>query len=257
MILSQEDLNNPDSVYFIPEDLDILVTDGTTFDLSDPLQRNIWLSIRDNDLIVPTRDQRDANGNFVIDGDKRRYGIAELWVDVPGEESEKSVNRIKEITKAWNYIEKDSMAGRLTKCKLLGRNMTNAPESDVTDYLYQRAQKSPKTIIELYTSSDMHLKLLFIDATERFKIIKKSGMWTYGDTILGATEDAVIMFWKTPANKRILDMITADTYPEYLQGRPVQNDDVPTTEDPVEDTVPEAPKSKTVTPAKSTVKGRK
>lgn len=223
MILSEADMRNPESAYFIPEDMDIVVTDGTTFDLSDPLQRNKWLAIKDSDLIVPTRDAKDEHGNLIIDGDKRRYGLAELWVDVPGEQSEKSVNRKKLITKAWTYIENDSVSGRLTKCKLLGRVMRNAPDSDVMDYLYQKAEKSPATVIELYTSSDMALKLLIIDAKDRNKIIKKNGMFMYGDNILGATDDAVIQFCKTPANKKVLDMLKADVYPEYA--RQTENED--------------------------------
>ena len=223
MILSEADMRNPESAYFIPEDMDIVVTDGTTFDLSDPLQRNKWLAIKDSDLIVPTRDAKDEHGNLIIDGDKRRYGLAELWVDIPGEQSEKSVNRKKLITKAWTYIENDSVSGRLTKCKLLGRVMRNAPDSDVMDYLYQKAEKSPATVIELYTSSDMALKLLIIDAKDRNKIIKKNGMFMYGDNILGATDDAVIQFCKTPANKKVLDMLKADVYPEYV--RQAENED--------------------------------
>ena len=223
MILSEADMRDPESAYFIPEDMDIVVTDGTTFDLSDPLQRNKWLAIKDSDLIVPTRDAKDEHGNLIIDGDKRRYGLAELWVDVPGEQSEKSVNRKKLITKAWTYIENDSVSGRLTKCKLLGRVMRNAPDSDVMDYLYQKAEKSPATVIELYTSSDMALKLLIIDAKDRNKIIKKNGMFMYGDNILGATDDAVIQFCKTPANKKVLDMLKADVYPEYV--RQAENED--------------------------------
>ena len=217
MILSEADMRDPESAYFLPEDMDIVVTDGTTFDLSDPLQRNKWLAIKDSDLIVPTRDAKDEHGNLIIDGDKRRYGLAELWVDIPGEQSEKSVNRKKLITKAWTFIENDSVEGRLTKCKLLGRVMRNAPASDVMDYLYQKAEKSPATIIELYTSSDMALKLLIIDAKDRNKIIKKNGMFMYGDNILGATDDAVIQFCKTPANKAVLDMLKADVYPEYAR----------------------------------------
>lgn len=223
MILSEADMRDPKSAYFIPEDMDIVVTDGTTFDLSDPLQRNKWLAIKDSDLIVPTRDAKDEHGNLIIDGDKRRYGLAELWVDVPGEQSEKSVNRKKLITKAWTYIENDSVSGRLTKCKLLGRVMRNAPDSDVMDYLYQKAEKSPATVIELYTSSDMALKLLIIDAKDRNKIVKKNGMFMYGDNILGATDDAVIQFCKTPANKKVLDMLKADVYPEYA--RQTENED--------------------------------
>lgn len=39
------------------------------------------------------------------------------------------------------YIEGDTDQGRLTKVKLLGKSMRNAPSSDIQDYLYQRADK--------------------------------------------------------------------------------------------------------------------
>ena len=215
MILSQDELNDPNREYFIPEDLDIVVTDGTTFNLADPLQRNKWLSIKDSDLIVPSRDARNSAGDLYIDGNKRRYGIAELYIDIPGEESERSVSKKQKITKAWTYIGKDSKNGRLTKCKILGKYMDNAPDSDVEDYLYQRAEKNPDEIIELYTSSDMSLKLLLLDAKQKGVIIKKDGMFVYGDALLGATDDAVLIFFKTPANKRVLDQIIIEVYPEY------------------------------------------
>lgn len=40
MVLSEKEQNDPKSKYFIPEDMDIVVTEGTTFDLSDPLEYN-------------------------------------------------------------------------------------------------------------------------------------------------------------------------------------------------------------------------
>jgi hypothetical protein len=215
MILSQDEMNSPERDYFIAEDADIIITDGTQFDLSDPYQRNLWRCIENSDQIAPTRDARDKNGNLFIDGNKTRYGMAEFYVDVPGEESERSVSKKQKITKAWTYIGEDSKNGRLTKCKILGKHMNNAPDSDVEDYLYQRAEKNPDEIIELYTSGDMSLKLLLIDAKERGVILKKDGMFVYADTLLGATDDAVIIFFKTPANKRILDQIKFEVYPEY------------------------------------------
>lgn len=215
MILSQDEMNSPERDYFIAEDADIVITDGTQFDLSDPYQRNLWRCIENSDQIAPTRDARDKNGNLFIDGNKTRYGMAEFYVDVPGEESERSVSKKQKITKAWTYIGSDSKNGRLTKCKILGKHMNNAPDSDVEDYLYQRAEKNPDEIIELYTSGDMSLKLLLIDAKERGVILKKDGMFVYADTLLGATDDAVIIFFKTPANKRVLDQIKFEVYPEY------------------------------------------
>ena len=235
MILSQDEMNSPERDYFIAEDADIIITDGTQFDLSDPYQRNLWRCIENSDQIAPTRDARDRNGNLFIDGNKTRYGMAEFYVDIPGEESERSVSKKQKITKAWTYIGGDSKNGRLTKCKILGKHMNNAPDSDVEDYLYQRAEKNPDEIIELYTSGDMSLKLLLIDAKERGVILKKDGMFVYADTLLGATDDAVIIFFKTPANKRILDQIKFEVYPEYAPVSKIEEVLEPTEpEEPVE-----------------------
>lgn len=216
MILSEAERNNPDSQYFIREDADIVVTDGTTFNLDNPLERNKWLAIKDSDLIVPTRDARDSEGNLLIDGNKQRYGIAELWVDVPGQESEKTVNKKREINRAWTYISNDSADGRLTKCKLLGKNMRNAPTPDVEAFLYEIAEKNPKQIIDLYTNGDTALRLLFIDARDKRVLKQKEGLFVYADTILGSSEEAVLYFFKLPNNQKIVDMIKYETYPEYV-----------------------------------------
>lgn len=170
----------------------------------------------ESELIVPARDAKDENGNLIIDGDKKRYGLAELWVDIPGQESEKSVSRRKLITKACTYIENDSIDGRLTKVKLLGKGMRNAPSSDIEDFLYHEAEKNPNLIIELYTSADSALKILLIDAKGRNVIRMDRGLWQYADNALGATDDAVILFFKQPANKRVLDSIKMETYPELV-----------------------------------------
>jgi hypothetical protein len=218
MILSEAERNDPDSIYFIPEDMDIVVTEGTTFDLDNPYEKNLWEAIKDSELIAPTRDSRDNNGDLIIDGNRYRYGRAELYVDIPGEQSERSVNKRMLITKAWTYIEGDSVDGRLTKCKLLGKNLKHAPSSDVQDYLYTEAEKNPEKIIDLYTNGDTALKLLCDDAKEKGVVKKVGGLYVYGESVLGATDDAMILFFKTAANKAILDLIKRETYPEFIVG---------------------------------------
>ena len=218
MILSEAERNDPNSVYFIPEDMDIVVTEGTTFDLDNPYENNLWEAIKDSELIAPTRDSRDSNVDLIIDGNRYRYGRAELYVDIPGEQSERSVKKRMLVTKAWMYIEQDSIDGRLTKCKLLGKNLKHAPSSDVQDYLYTEAEKNPEKIIDLYTNGDTALKLLCVDAKEKGVVKKVGGLYTYGDAVLGATDDAMILFFKTAANKSILDLIKRETYPEFIVG---------------------------------------
>ena len=217
MVLSDAERNNPESAYFIPEDLDVVVVDGTTFNLADKRQANIWNAIKNHDLFAPSRDARDENGVLLIDGDAKKYGTAELYIDVPGEESERSVSRKKLIMQAFRYVEEDSVDGGLTKCKLLGKNMKYAPSSDVEDYLYQVAEKSPNKIIDLYTNGDTALRLLLIEAKDKNIIRKKNGVLMYGESVLGMTDDAVILFFKTPSNKAIFEEIKKATFPQFVQ----------------------------------------
>lgn len=217
MVLSDAERNDPNHVYFIPEDLDVIVTDGTTFNLADPLQYNTWMAIKDHDLFAPSRDARDSEGILLIDGDAKKYGTAELYVDVPGEESERSVSRKKLIIQAMTLVEKDSVDGRLTKCKLLGKNMRYAPSSDVEDYLYQIAEKEPNRIIDLYTNGDTALRLLLIEAKDKGIIKKKNGVFMYGESVLGMTDDAVINFFKIASNQTVFEEIKRETFPEFIQ----------------------------------------
>lgn len=212
MILSEQELNSDQRDFFIPEDLEIIVTDGTTFDLSNQYQKNIWECIKDSHLIAPERGAKDEHGNLLIDGDIRRYGLAELYVERPGVESKKRVSRIKLVTKAYTFIEQDTSEHRKVICKLLGKSMRNAPDTDIQDYLYQKAEKDPNLIIDIYTSADQALKLLLIDGKQKNIIRTQSGVLIYSDTALGVTDEAAILFLKDPKNKAIYDSIVYEVF---------------------------------------------
>lgn len=212
MILSEQELNSDQRDFFIPEDLEIIVTDGTTFDLSNQYQKNIWECIKDSHLIAPERGAKDEHGNLLIDGDIRRYGLAELYVERPGVESKKRVSRIKLVIKAYTFIEQDTSEHRKVICKLLGKSMRNAPDTDIQDYLYQKAEKDPNLIIDIYTSADQALKLLLIDGKQKNIIRTQSGVLMYSDTALGVTDEAAILFLKDPKNKAIYDSIVYEVF---------------------------------------------
>lgn len=216
MILSPDEANDPKRDYFIPEDMLIEVYGGKTFDLTDPYQKNLWEAIKDNPVIAPERDAKDSHGVSLIDGTKERYGRADFYVEKEGEISQKRVSRIQLVTKAYVFIENDSAAGRLTKCKLLGKAMRNAPDTDIQDYLYSRAEKNPQEIIDLYTGSDQAIKLLIIDAKDNKVISNQSGIWMFSETMLGATDEAIIMYLKNPDNQTILEQIRDLTYPDMV-----------------------------------------
>ena len=77
------------------------------------------------------------------------------------------------------------------------------------------ADKTPEKIIDCYTGGDMNLRMLFIEAKEKHSIVKRNGLYMYGDdVILGANDTAVINWMKEPKNSKNLAMLHKDTFPE-------------------------------------------
>lgn len=206
---------------YIPVNRMFIIEDGKTFDLNDPWQAAEWESIQFSPVIALARDARDAKGNLIIDGDTKRYGIAELYVERPGYVTAKRVNKRRLIHDAETYIITDPQgaAGRLKMAKLLGKNMKNAPDADIEDYLLSIAERDPEKIINLYRGDDINLRLLFIDAKDRGVIYIKNKVYLYSENqiVLGATDDAVITWMKDVRNKKVLELIRRDTYPEMYE----------------------------------------
>ena len=228
IILTQAELEKESrgEAAYIKETEVFVIEDGKTFDLNDIYDNAIWEAIKNCDMIAPDRFAKNDKGEYLIDGtidpkSKRpRYGMAELYVDRPGFEAQRRVSRRKLIVEASNYIMNDERGyeGRLLVAKVLGRDMKNQPNAVVEDYLLSIAEKTPEKIINCYTGGDMQLRMLFIDAKENGVIVKKNGLYLYGDNVtLGATDNAVIEWMKTSKNQKTLALIRKDTYPEMFK----------------------------------------
>lgn len=217
LVLKESERNS--SEIWIAENSVFIIEDGKTFNLNDPHEKAEWESIQHCPLIAMRRDQRDTKNNLIIDGDSRRYGVAELYVERPGFETNKKVSRKRLVHDAEDYIIKDpnGSEGRLKMAKLLGKSMKNAPDADVEDFLMTIASKEPEKIINLYRGDDLVLRLLFIDAKDKKVIYVKNKLYLYGDNqvVLGASDDAVISWMKNPSNKKALELIKRDAYPEF------------------------------------------
>ena len=221
LILSDADRNS--GKYFIKETEQIIVEDGTVFNLDDEIQAATWEAIKNNPMIAPDRWAKGPNGDNLIDGNmdkhstKQRYGIAELYVDRPGLETNRRISRKKKIHQAIDFIinDENGAGGRLTMAKILGKRMYNMPDADVEDYLIQVAEKDPDKIIKLYTGSDTALRIALVDARDKGVIYVKDKMYWYGDTtLLGGTDEAVITWMRNPKNKKLFELIKHDTYPD-------------------------------------------
>ena len=199
------------------------VEDGKTFDLTDPWDNARWEAIRNCPMIADFRGQRDAKGNLIIDGDSKRYGRAELYIERPGVEVQKKISKRQKIHDAESYIFDDpnGAEGRLKVARILGKHMSHASDSDIKDYLLEIASRDPEKIIKLYTGEDLELRTLFLDARDKGVIRSVSGIYVYGDGIsLGGTIDVVISWMRDPRNKKLLESIKRDTYPDLEVSNP-------------------------------------
>lgn len=209
---------------FFPEDHVFEIMSGKTYDLTRAEDKAEWECIKNCKLIAKDRNQRDSSGNLVIDGvaptrnNPGRNGIAELYIDRPGLDTARRISKKKQVYKAETYIYEDEKGydGRVNMALILGKDMSNQPDADVTDYLIRIAERDPEKIINLYTGGDISIRLLFISAKKKHIIYVKNKLYLYGDNIvLGATDDAVIAWFKDPKNKKIVELIEKDTFPEY------------------------------------------
>ena len=69
----------------------------------------------------------------------------------------------------------------------------------------------------MFWSWDTAIRLLFIEARDKNIILYKNKLYTYADSVvLGATDDAAILFLKDPKNANVYKLIKQDTYPELM-----------------------------------------
>lgn len=230
IILTQEEIEKESKglAAYIPETELFVLEDGKSFNLDDVYEQAVWESIKNCDLIAPDRFAKNEKGEYLIDGttdprsSKPRYGTAELYIDRPGFDAQRRVSRRKLIVEASSYIMEDERGyeGRLLVARVLGRDMKNQPNADVEDFLLSIAEKTPEKIINCYTGGDMQLRMLFIDAREKGVIVKKGGLYLYGEdgkVALGATDNAAIEWMKSSKNSKAVTLIRKDTYPDMYE----------------------------------------
>lgn len=226
MILSEKDKEDSSRgvAHFIPVDHIFLIEDGHRLDLKNLYDKSIWEAIKFSNIIAKDRDERDPEGNLIIDGNQRRYGTAELYVERPGEITQRRVSKKQLVFKASQYIYEDSEQNRIKKCQVLGRDLRNAHAADVLDYMISIAEKEPNKIIGMYEDDNWKMHLFVLDAIERGVLKRINGVYTYDeDKLLGGSIEATITFLRDIRYKSLYDSIKRETYPEYWTQQEVDN----------------------------------
>lgn len=226
IIYKEEDKSG--NTIVIPENKVIELYDGKTFDLNDPYDEAEWQAVQNCPLIAISRDQKDASGNYIIDGNSKRYGTAEYYVEVPGKAVNKRVDLSKKRVDAMTHVFDANIGKRRNIAKILGRDMKYSTDGEVTEYLLNYCEKSPETVINVFVGGDLAIRLLLIDAKEKQIITVANGVYYYRskNVILGANDESALMWLKNPKNANIVEFIKIDTYPQmYSDDKLVQSND--------------------------------
>ena len=243
MILSEDDVRamSKGEKHFVPANHVFEIVDGTHFNLDDIVDKANWEAIEHCNWIAKDRFQRDADGNLVVDGGAKRYGVADLYVERIGEITKAKISKKQLIHRACTYVYEDSESERIKKCRVLGRNLSTAVPADVLDYLIDTAEKNPKKILDLYEGEDWKMQLFILDAVDRGVIRRSDGIYKYDDKILGASMESVIILLRDIKFKKLLDSIKRETYPNLLTKQEISTiqseitQGIPHYEDPEED----------------------
>jgi hypothetical protein len=225
MIVSEKEKNS--GRIFIAENERIEIYDGKTFDLTDAFDIAWWDAIKNSRKIALDRGYKNHLGEYVIDGNAKRYGTAEFYVEKPGAEAKLKITKKKLMHKAEQFVLSDTVGGVEQKVRILEKPMKGMPFEDIQTYLISLCEISPEKVIDLYTGGDMQLRILLLDSIDKGVIVHRNKeVYQYGEsTVLGSKQETVIDWMKNPNNSRLLDLIKTETYPElYTKSDEVSSD---------------------------------
>ena len=183
-----------------------VLKDGTTFDLAKEDMRITWEWVRHSPCVCETYEEVQMTPG------------AEFYVYREGQEAEKSLSRKELKFRAQELVMKDNSSNYPLRTKLLGVNMDAEHLNVLKDYLLGEAEKEPQRVISIYESHDLSFRLLLLKAMDKniIQIDSQSGIYTYGNTVLGMTEDSAIHWMQDSSNKNLVTLLEQEANPEYF-----------------------------------------
>ncbi|MCK5788372.1 MAG: hypothetical protein KAH32_05210 [Chlamydiia bacterium] len=187
----------------------IVIKDGVTFDLNDTQDLADWLWVKHSIHIAKDFDAAQS--------DPRAW----YYVHSPGKESRKKLSEMKEELDILTKIMDDTEQNLFNRVRLLGIDMTGQPLSDVREYLMSAAKniKRRKSVIDLYESEDISLKLMLYHGLDKEIISYDGFIYKYGNIMLGTTEDLALAYLSNSLNVGVVKEIENSIYPSKGIGK--------------------------------------
>jgi hypothetical protein len=150
---------------------------------------------------------------------------AYFYIFRPGAESARKVSETSDMVKSMNYVLQDAPENLYNRATILGVDMSGAAISDVQDFLLTLATNEPARLRAVYESPTFTLELLFMHAEKKGIITNRSGVFTFGEILLGVDNNAVVSYFSNPKNAGVVRAIEAMTYgTKSVAKNPLENE---------------------------------
>lgn len=202
--LSDEDKKK--LVYWAEPSSKFVLQDGVTFDLTDESQRITWEWVKHCACIAMSEEECQFSPG------------AEFYVHMENKQAEINVTRKERKYAAVKYIMEDNSAYYPMRAELLGVSMDGESPIIIKEFLLEQAELNTDKVLAIYESKDISLRLLILKA-KKLNIITTdaTGMFRYGNTVMGMTETSCVAWMQDPGNKHLVEQLEQEVAPEYFK----------------------------------------
>lgn len=175
----------------IHEETSRKISDGSSFNMKKQSDKDAWDWVKENKEIANSQE----------DGLNEPHAL--FYIDRPDEIVKNRVKANKLKLEAGKFIEEADLERKRGICRLLGQNSTGLGENDVDDFLFNKANAVGQAakVIEAFNDPFAKTKLFFHKLMDTNTIKKESsGIYKYGDIILGISPESVMIWLKDKKN---------------------------------------------------------
>jgi len=195
--LSEDEKKNR-TYYIEPEKLVLRIKEGTTFNLSDEVDKLNWRWVKYSPHIAMS---------FV----EAQQGT-QIWyyVHVQERESQEHISRLESRVKAGNLILADDPINYISRARLTGMDMRGQTIIEIKEYLLDTASTHPQKILDSYDEGQIGIRLAVLNALDKGVINFDGHVYTYNNVTLGMSEDSIIDYVGLSRNRQLFELIQRD-----------------------------------------------
>jgi hypothetical protein len=182
--------------------------DGAVLNLAKPMERNRWAWIKHHPKVAMSLQEAKGMGR----------DSGQFVIHIEGREEKRLVARQEKVINAQYMIKNESDTELRYKAQLVtSEDMGGFLPDQIKQLMYETAAKNPDIILSVFADPDLQMKVLLQKAKQKGTIRMEDGIWKYGETLLGATDDGILEFMKRDKNVDITRLITMSVNSEYYK----------------------------------------